>query len=150
MLSLARRCYPTVWSTWRCWTRCCWRHCRELPGRRWQTLVTRSHVIDLFYQCVQALGLYISATTKSDSCFLALARHLSSHLVVRGRGFVIAARLPSEDLVKLHKELVTYTIKKYKTLANQEKHASKNKALVMFKGLVHCLIGMTGKEAAIM
>jgi len=97
---------------------------------------------------LQAIVLYIAATVKTDSCFLALARHLSNHLVLRGRGFVIAARLPSEDLVRLHKDLITYAVKKYKTLANQEKHASKNKALVMFKGLVHCLIGMTGKEAA--
>lgn len=98
---------------------------------------------------MQALELYLAATVKSDSCFTSLARHLSNHLVLRGKGFAIAARLPSEVLVRLHRDLITYTVKKYKRLADQEKHASKNKALVMFKGLVPCLLGMTGKEAAV-
>lgn len=99
---------------------------------------------------MQAVSLYIATAVKYETCFLALARHLSNHLVLRGRGFIIAARLPSEDLVRLHKELVTFTIQKYKSLEDHERHTSKKKALVMFKGLVHCLIGMTGKEAAAM
>lgn len=98
----------------------------------------------------QAIELYLSASVRTESCFIALARHLSNHLVLRGRGFAIVARLPSDDLVRLHKDLITYTLKKHKTLSDQEKHASKNKVLVMFKGLVHCLLGMTGKEAAVM
>lgn len=98
---------------------------------------------------LQAVELYVSTAVKSESSFMSLARHLSNHLVLRGRGFAIAARLPSENLVRLHKDLITYTVQKYKRLAGQEKHASKNKVLIMFKGLLHCLIAMTGKEAAI-
>lgn len=67
---------------------------------------------------------------------------------MRGRGFAIAARLPSDDLVRLHNDLITYAFKKVADLHDKGKSNSRNRALIVFKGLIWCLSGMVGREAA--
>ena len=96
---------------------------------------------------VQSLELYLSSASRSEKQFLALARQLSNHIVIR-KGFTIAQRLPSDDLVKLHNDCITYVAGKLATFESQERATSRNRALVMFKGLNFCTAGMTGKEAA--
>jgi cohesin complex subunit SA-1/2 len=91
--------------------------------------------------------MYLSAASRSEKQFLSLARQLSNHIVIR-KGFSIAQRLPSEDLVKLHTDCINYVAGKLATFESQERATSRNRALVMFKGLTLCTAGMSGKEAA--
>ena len=98
----------------------------------------------------QASDLYLKTAAKSDNQFVNLARHLANHIVVRGRGFAITGRLPSKDLLNLHTEVLTYAVKKAAIFESQEKTASRNKVLGVFKALNLCILGMTGKEAQVM
>ena len=96
---------------------------------------------------MQALGLYLKSAARSDAHFMALARLLSNHIVVR-KGFSIVKRLPSKDLVSLHTASIDHVASKVATLESQDKNTSRNKALTMFKALTLCAAGLTGKEAA--
>ena len=79
---------------------------------------------------------------------MTLARLLTNHIVVRGKGFTIQQRLSSADLTNLHTEAIDYAAGKAAELDQQGKTGARNKVLTMFKGLVLATIGMTGKEAA--
>lgn len=81
---------------------------------------------------------------------MSLAKLLQSHVVTRGTKFAITARLPSEQLVDLHTDLIDHTAQKVETLDSQDRTTSKGRALVMFKALVLITLGMTGKEAQLM
>lgn len=107
-----------------------------------------SAVAGVVTDCLKAaLGLYLKSASRSDAHFMALARLLSNHIVVR-KGFSIVKRLPSRDLVSLHTASIDHVASKVATLESQDKNTSRNKALTMFKALTLCAAGLSGKEAA--
>lgn len=93
------------------------------------------------------MELYLKSTSYAEDTFVSLARLLSNHIVVRGRGFAIAKRLPTADLTKIHFDCVSWVAKKITTFESQERNASRNKALTIFKALPLFLLGAIGKEA---
>lgn len=73
---------------------------------------------------------------------------LANHIVTRGKGFSIVERLDEKSLLEIHTALISFVTSKVANLQRQERHASRSKALQLYKGLALLMNGLTGKEAA--
>ena len=76
-----------------------------------------------------------------------VSRLLLSCITVRGPRLSIAKRLPGEYAVKLHSDLIDYTLSKYLTLKEQNKVPERNMAITMFKALTTLSLVLEAQDA---
>lgn len=97
---------------------------------------------------MQVCETHLDSEEDSDEVLIAVARALVPATVVRGAQLAIARRLPSEDLARLHKQSLTYIVKRLAILGeDRSKSQMRNRAISFFKALAHLLIGVEPRAA---
>ena len=66
---------------------------------------------------------------------LSLARLLYSSVTVRGPRLAIVKKLSAEYVVKIHTDLIDYTLRKFKHYQDEDNKQARNTVVLMFKTL---------------
>lgn len=92
------------------------------------------------------MDLAISHSQDEDT-LQAIARLMQSVITARGARLAIVKKVSSEHIMKIHSDLIDYTLSKYLTLRDQNKTAERNMAITLFKALSTLTLGVDAQDA---
>lgn len=98
----------------------------------------------------QSLAAYVDGDVSTSEPFLALTRLMQNSVVVRGAHLSILRKLASPAYVRIHTNVIAWTIKKAAALEDTQQSAAKDRAALAFRGLANIVAGLNGKEALAM
>lgn len=105
-----------------------------------------THLAD---QCpTQSFTLYIDGLADTDASSIALGKALSLAFAARGPHLSIVARLPSQHVVDVHSDAITWIAKRLGQYENSKNKTKRAKAVSFFRVLVQLATFLDGHEAS--
>ncbi|KAH7915934.1 hypothetical protein BJ138DRAFT_1076400 [Hygrophoropsis aurantiaca] len=95
----------------------------------------------------ESFTLVLDAVVRDEESTVALAKQLSSTLMIRGAQLAVLKRLDSQYVIKIHTELLTWIIKRIGVYEHNKNKKARNNAVLFFRALTFLLPAVETRDA---